>query len=319
MPDPIVIPCATEEDWHAVRAQAYIGASEAAAVFDLNPYMSKLALWERLQGVEQKREPPNAAMLAGTYLEDGIGKLYAAVYGQRVLTPQEFYGHPKAAKVIVRHPTLPLQCTPDFIIVTQSGARLLQVKNVASWKADQWADQPPRAYRIQVQAEMLCTGMPSAMLAALVGGQELMPHEIERSAAFLQELAEAATSLVALPIAPPPSNNEEIKRLFPESVPGLSKELERPENLYEFARLKAEAERIDEELERVKAALQADIGPAESFTVQGRKAGSWKTSVRTDPPREARSYPVRTLRLDTSVTKQAKSQLPERHAPAILP
>ena len=312
MPDPIIIPCATEDDWHRARADK-LGASEAAAVFGLHPYLSKLELWEKLQGTPRKQEPPSAAMLAGIHLEDGIGKLYAHATGQRVLTPQEFYGHPKAAKVIVRHATLPIQCTPDFIIVTQSGAELLQVKNVSTWSADQWRDYPPRHYRIQVQAEMLCTGMPVAMLVALVGGQELAPHRVERAEKFLEDLARAVKEFVDLPIAPLPSTDEDVKRRFPESIEGLSKELEQPEALFEYARLKAEMDQLEEDLERVKSALQADIGAAETFTVGGAKAGTWKTSVRNDPPREARSYPVRSLRIAADFTKQAKAQLTPRH------
>lgn len=318
MPDPIIIPCATEDDWHAVRAGPYVGASEAAALFGLHPYMTPRELWAKLQGnAPEKRDPPSEAMLAGICLEDGIGKLYqltfAAQAGEKVVTPQEFYGHPNAAKIVVRHPTLPFQCTPDFVIVTKHGARLLQVKNVSEWKEKAWIGTAPREYRIQVQVEMLCTGMGSSTLAALVGGDRLFAFDENARREIQDALAREAKVMLDLPIEPLPSTDEEIKRAFPASVEGLSKELERPESFLEFVRLKAEIEQLEEQLEPLKAAVQNDIGPAEAFTVAGKKAGTWKTSVRNDPPREARSYPVRSLRIAAEFTKQAKAQLTPRH------
>lgn len=320
---PQVIPCRDEKEWLASRALSFVGASEAAALFELNPYMTRLALWERLQGVEHKVEVSDA-MLAGIELEDGIARLYARKTGERVLLPSEFYGKPKLLesdeppRIIVRHDTAPIQCTPDRIIVTKHGARLLQIKNVSAWKADEWMDTPPVAYQIQCQAEMACTGFGEATLCALIGGNELVIHELKRNEAFIHRLILRATELVGFPIAPPPGSDEEVKRLFPQSVDGLSKELEQPELLYEFARLKAELDELEKALEPVKAALQADIGPAETFTVNGKKGGSWKTSVRNEAAREARSYPVRTLRLDASITKEAKALTSPRHASPLL-
>lgn len=313
---PNVLICPSDAAWKATRSGPFVGASEAAALFGLHPYMTERELWRRLQG-ERLEIEETEAMLAGNCLEAGIARMFeirhAAPVGNRVLSPQEFYAAPADSRVIVRHEFAPIQCTPDAIIATESGAELLQIKNVSEWKEDAWTNGAPREYQIQVQAEMACTGMPRATLVALIGGNRLIAHRYEANHELQRRICERAKALLELGIEPMPGTDDEVRAMFPQSVEGLSKEIENPEVVYEYARLKAQMSDLEEELDRVKVALQNDIGPAETFTIAGKKAGTWKTSMRNDPPREARSYPVRTLRLDSSITKQAKQQLPQRH------
>lgn len=339
--NPIIIPCATEADWHAERAKG-LGASEIAALFGEHPYMTALQLWskKKLQLAEAQEETER--MEAGRFAELKIAPWYAKRTGRRVVTPQEYYwtqDHPRnknAFAVIVRHPTLPLFCTPDRIIgpSVEVGPRtlpgVLQIKNVDRFQRHAWDDEgetaPPLWIQIQVQCELLCTGFSWGAIAADIGGNQLKHADIQAHPAFQAKLAKLATEFwasLSTDIAPAPvaGDLEEIKRAFPSSVEGLSKELEQPELLMDLARLRALASQYDAQADSIEAVLKQEMGPAETATIQGRKALSWKTSTRNESAREARTTTVRTFRIDNAIKKAAEAALPShdhRNTP-ILP
>lgn len=357
MPEPIVIPCATEAAWHAERAKA-LGASEVAALFGAHPYITPLQLWTKKKEQGATTEEETERMEAGHFAELKVAPWYAKRTGRRVVTPQEFYCDPERKHaladavvtslggrypyaVIVRHPTIPLQATPDRIVTGNlqherheadrivSHPGVLQIKATEDWQ-DEWSDDEqgqlriPLWVQIQVQAELLCTGFTWGAVAVDISGSKLRYADVERHEPFMATLAEKVSAFwasLAGDVAPAPTAGdlETIKRQWPKSVPGLSKELERPEHLLELARVKAEISQLEEQEKALQAAIVAELGPAEEGTIQGRKVVTLKTTTRTDPPRpEAVTREYRTLRLDALV-KQAKAALPRHASPPILP
>lgn len=350
--NPIVIPCWTEEDWHRERTKA-IGASEAAALVGCNPYLTPLQLWSNKKLALPATQQETERMEAGKFAELMCAPWYAKRTGREVVTPQSFYslwahsqGYSgalsygeaealsiacsRAFAIIVRHPTLPLQCTPDRIVLGLNRAPgVLQLKNADRFLLDEWegADgkvDPPLHYQVQVTVEMLCTGLGWGSLAAVVGGNRLLHADIERHEAFCEKLGVLAAKFWAslttdLAPAPTAADLESIGRQFPKSLPGLSKELERPELLMDYAREKALAKRHEERADALKAALELECGPAETLTVGGVKAATWKTQTRQDPPREARTVEFRSFRVDSKITKAAEANLPAHEPVAILP
>ena len=335
---PIVIPCATEDAWHAERSKA-IGASEAAALIGESKYLTPLQLWSRKKLGLPDTKQETEQMEAGHFMEPANAAWYAKRWGRRVVTPQEFYGCPGAFAVIVRHPTLPLQCTPDRIILPQqtqmdepTPARApgpLQLKNVDRWLLSEWEEgdeaAPPLAVQIPVQVEMLCTGMEWGAIGAIVGGNRRRDADVHLNRAFIGKLGALAFNFWAslqtdLAPAPVAADLEEIKRQWPDSLPGLSCEYPHPEDVLELARVKAELSRLEEQEKALLAKIAAVAGPAETLTQSGQKLATYKSSVRRDPPREARETVIRSFRIDTSILKAAKAALPaHEHRTPILP
>jgi putative phage-type endonuclease len=343
--NPIIIPCATEADWHAERAKA-LGASEVAALFGVHPYMTALQLWSKKKLLLAEAQEETERMEAGHFAELKIAPWYAKRTGRTVVEPQAFYHRDEedlrtlgAFAVIVRHPTLPLQCTPDrialeggpYIVNGKPAARVrvLQIKNVDRFQKDAWDDEgetsPPLWIQIQVQCELLCTGLRWGAIAADIGGNKLRYADVERHEGFMATLASKATEFwasLSTDLAPAPTGDDlaTIKGFYPESMPGLSKELERPELIFDLARLQAQIGELEEQRDAIKATLQQEAGLAETLTVQGRKVATWKTSTRNEQAREARTTTQRTFLIDNAIKKAAQATI-ERHAstPAILP
>lgn len=332
---PIIVPCATEADWHAERAKG-IGASEAAALVGEHPYgLTALQLWMRKRGELGDTAAETEAMEAGKFAELMSAPWYAKRTGRHVITPQEFYGHPRAFAVIVRHPTLPLQCTPDRIagLSADDGPRgtnpgSLQLKNADRWALEFWENDagttPPLAVQVQLQVELLCCGFSWGAIAAVIGGNRLRYADVQRHDGFLAKLSALAVefwSSLSGDVAPKATAQdlEPLKRMFPRSVEGLSKELERPELLLELARHRALEKLHGDQADEYEAALKQELGPAETATIQGAKVATWKTSERHESAREARVLQLRSFRLDSSVTKAAKAALPSHASTPILP
>ena len=70
----------TREEWLEGRMQG-IGASEAAAVVGMSPWMSKLELWRLKVGAEKARDlSGSAAVSRGVRMEPALRSLYAAMH-----------------------------------------------------------------------------------------------------------------------------------------------------------------------------------------------------------------------------------------------
>lgn len=183
------------------RRQRGIGASEVAAIFGLDRFMSPLDVWKRKRrgknGEIPALEPPTPApdtpsafeplvtaepMVAGSILEDGIVKLYEHVTGSKT-KPQTTFEHPDKPWALA---------TPDrFVKINRRWRRGLEVKLVGHWMADDWADEelPPRVW-IQCQWGMAITGKAEWDAAALLEGSRFRLHRLERDDAWIAEALE---------------------------------------------------------------------------------------------------------------------------------
>ena len=324
MTDPIIIPCKTEEDWHAARAKG-IGASEAAALIGEHPYLTPRRLWEQKNG-QPDDEQETERMQAGHYAELMNAPWYSKKTGRKVLTPQEFYGCLGHYAVILRHPTLPLQATLDRVIVAErANPGSLQLKNVGEWMSDAWpeGEEPPLWVLVQVQVELMCSGFSWGAIGAVIGGNRRRDADVAKHEAFQAKLATLAAAFWASlktgeKPAPMAEDFERVKRAHPLSTPGLSCEYPNPEDIYELARLKAEEKANEEARGALMAKIGSIAGPAELLTHGGKKLATWKTQTRNDPPREARTSTFRVFSVDRSILKEARATLPSHEQP-ILP
>lgn len=160
-----------------------IGGSEAAAVLGLSPFKTRYQVWSDKRGLSGESEP-TAAMEWGTRLEPVIRQWYSDKTGRTVRDS----GHVASKE----HPFM--LCTPDG--VTDDG-RLLEVKTAGSSRdwGEPGTDEVPIHYQIQVQHNMVVTGLAVADLPVLIAGRdpriyevpadrELQQMIIEREAAF---------------------------------------------------------------------------------------------------------------------------------------
>jgi putative phage-type endonuclease len=152
-----------------------IGGSEISAVLGESRFAAPYDVW--LSKTQGWCVPETEDMRRGTFLEDGIARWYAHRYGVvESLEPGT-----------VRHAQAPIAlCTPDRVVGTESGRRLLSIKSPRRG-GPQWGesgtDQVPPEYLLQLQWEhLVCSShypLSSEMhLAALLDGDLVVYHAI---------------------------------------------------------------------------------------------------------------------------------------------
>jgi predicted phage-related endonuclease len=166
--------------------------------------------------------------------------------------------------------------------------RILEIKNVGEYQRSKWQDgNVPEMYLLQVQWYLYVTGLRHATIAALVGGQELVTHEIERNDSIIDSCVRIAADfwqLVENRTPPDPdgsdASREILKVMYPEAKP--LKEVVLPpaalELVHEVNSCKETIDAIDERKCSAENKLRAMMGDAEI----GRVAGwvvKWPTVV----------------------------------------
>ena len=166
---------ANREEWLEARKAQGIGASEAAAIVGLSPWMSKNDLWDIKTGKKMPKDlSGNAAVEQGIRMEGAIRTVFAARH-------PEFQIEHHAYDILYQSDRPWLFATLDGEI-TESFADSsvkkypLEIKTStprgkADW--DKWSDgKIPDNYYIQILHQMLATGWEKAYLTAFLYGKE---------------------------------------------------------------------------------------------------------------------------------------------------
>lgn len=292
----IVVPDATtltRPEWLKIRRQG-IGGSDAAAALGLSKWSSPYSLWTEKTSDTEPVEITNQAMTWGNRLEEAIGHGFAEDTGIPVMR------YP----AMLRSKQWPwMMVNLDFI--TADGLAVVECKNVGLRAADQWEnDQVPIHYAVQVQHEMAVTGMDSAWLAVLIGGQDPRYIRVERDETVIADMAaklEAFWHSVTTGTPPTVDESEATKEAlalrFPIATPGSSVELDvRALDLLSIrANLKADIKEINGTLTGVENELRELLGDAEAGTFNGTTVVTYKTV--TKAPYTVTPKPYRTFHI----------------------
>ena len=181
MTDRIIIHPTSESDWLAMRV-ADVTSTESAALFDASPYLTQFELWHRKRDGAIVSIDPNERMRWGTRLQNVIAQGVAEDNGWTIRRMDEY----------VRDPNLRMGASFDFRVQAQGISTddatdsLLEVKNVDALQfRDGWlvngADiEAPPHIEIQVQHQLAVSGLATAYIAALVGGNAVKIIERHR-------------------------------------------------------------------------------------------------------------------------------------------
>lgn len=177
------------EAWLAARKN-WVGASEVASIIlpehDRPKWMrSPYAVWALKRGViDNVVETPLmrwGQKLEGVIADEAVEQLRETF--PAVLAKECTYQ-------VWQHPDAPLAATPDRLLYLDTHTiALLECKFARAAAA--WTDGPPLYYQIQVQAQLACTGLSRAWIAALIGGYDFRLYEQTRNDAFIHRMLEA--------------------------------------------------------------------------------------------------------------------------------
>lgn len=172
-------PCANDEmsraAWLAERKQG-VGASEAAALFGVHPYISQLSLYEsKISDVIDKEG--NERMEDGKVIEPRIAARWEKATGRKARRPQQqIYFSPECPRMF---------CSPDFLFDVDG--KPLETK---WWDNFREGDEIPEYGQIQNQQQMACLAVDSGALAILGSFRSFHHFDTEIHKTFIEVLCE---------------------------------------------------------------------------------------------------------------------------------
>jgi putative phage-type endonuclease len=160
----------SREEWLAWRNKG-IGGSDVSVICGINKYKSAVELWMEKTGQIQPKESGEAAYW-GTILEPLVREEFIKRSGLKV----------NIVKSILKHPTHDFMLANLDGIVKDSFSKdcIFEAKTASAYKQEQWLNGIPEEYMLQVQHYMAVTGYEKSYVAALIGGNTFIYHEIAR-------------------------------------------------------------------------------------------------------------------------------------------
>lgn len=178
---------ATREDWLALRKQD-VTSTEVSALFNESKYMTAYELACLKAGDIEDQFQPNERSTWGQDLEATIAKIVARRYGVRVRKKNEYMRLPDvragASFDFEIHGRTRLKDASSIdnydlrVAFIKHGPGLLEIKNVDSlifkneWEVGAEPEAPPHI-EIQLQQQLMVSGLKWGAIAAFVGGNKL--------------------------------------------------------------------------------------------------------------------------------------------------
>ena len=271
---------AAEAHWHAMRAQD-LTSTDVAALFGISPYKTAFELWHEKRSGEVARVKDNDRMRWGRRLESVVAEGIAEENGWQI-RPFKEYG---------RLPELRLGSSFDFrarqIHTGEDSPNdsILEIKTVDflafrnGWTIeDDYVEAPPHI-ELQVQHQMLVSGLRRAYIGVLIGGNRIEVLEREADDQVHAGIVYAARKFwdsIDAGTPPPPVMPDDagaVIRLNQHAEPG--KLLDARTDAYiaelvnQYDYLGRQAKKIADERDVVKAELLQRIGDAEKVLLDG--------------------------------------------------
>jgi putative phage-type endonuclease len=267
--------------WLAGRRHG-IGGSDAAAVVGVSPWKSTAELWaEKLELLEAGVDETEA-MEWGLLLEPVIRAKYTRLTGVPVMEFPAWTLHRSR-----EHPFM--TATLDGLLYDATkGLGVFQAKTASAFKAEEWAEEPPIAYQVQVQHEMQVIAASWGVLAVLIGGQKFRYFEVARNERFTTRLVEQEAAFFDRlehrepPEILGPGALDLLKRLYPKTTPGLVVAL--PGEAVEWDLQRQDAISQEKKWKLVKedaeARIKGALKDAELGVLPNGVSYSWKLAAR---------------------------------------
>jgi putative phage-type endonuclease len=230
----------------------FIGGSEIATIAGLSPYASPIDVYQSKIGIAEQKTGFN--LDRGNFLEPALIR---------------WYEHKENATVescdSLIHPDYDyIAATPDGIATKETGKRILEIKSPGPHTAQHWDDGVPDYYLPQLTFEMAVTGLKSADMAALIGGDlKIFPIDYDpRLFEALQKIADDFWHNHVLKEIPPQPDNTNsyseylAKRFNRNNGDFITPDGATVDTIYEYKRLKEEIKAKEQELKLLENKLK---------------------------------------------------------------
>ena len=252
----------------------HLTATDSAKILGIAKFGSIIDPYNRIVNGVYDSAPQSQDIMRGQYLEDGIGKWYAAMNNYKLL-PVDTTEHPTNNHICASPDALVLR---DMRKSVKDVDRILEIKSPR--RAEDWGDVP-EYYLPQLVIEMACLNMESADLCGLVFG-ELVIHTVERDLELEGIILEAMDKywvdhiLAKIPPTPDGSENYDayltnmLKRKSAEYVIADEKLSGSAAKLHE---IRTSIESLEEQKKTIEQQMKISIGE-----FSGIKGEGWKVN-----------------------------------------
>lgn len=258
----VVIP-ESKAHWLEMRHKN-ISSTEAPVLYNASPYQTLFEMYHAKRSDDLHLIQENERMVWGNRLQDAIANGVAADKCW-VIRPMNEY---------IALPEYRLGSSFDYMIGENEA--ILEIKNVDSLVFNnKWTeDEAPAHIELQVQTQMLVSGITKCYICALVGGNRIHIIERDYNPKIGESILKQAKKFWAM-TAPPSIDFERdakfIKELYSFAEP--NKMIEPTERLDELAicykELQKQSKQIESGLEAVKAEMLSIMQDAEKVKGQG--------------------------------------------------
>lgn len=268
---------ASAEEWHATRRSG-IGGSDVAAILGLaGKYSSPRHVYEAKHGRSTEAGDSEYAEI-GREIEDFIAYLFSKRTGIQVATPPGTLVHNKREWMLAN---------VDRYALDEGGVVApVECKNRSEYQLDDWEDGVPDAPALQAHWYMAVGGWDYAWVTALVGGNKLRYHRLERDEEIIGHLVEFCGDWYQRHIVegfPPPADGLEatkdlLGRLWEVKADDIvDVDLAKAKELRgRRADLKARAKELDDQITAVENEMRLMTGSAELAKCGSKTAWTWK-------------------------------------------
>ena len=283
----------SNEEWLRWR-QKGIGGSDVAPILGISKWSSAIDIW--LSKTNQKHDDcvQNEAMEWGHILEPVIRDHFREVTGRKVIE----------VKAILQNDEHPFMIADiDGLTEDDNGnPAILECKCVSEYKRSEWESDIPVYYRTQVEHYLAVTGLGTAYVAALIGGNSFVIREVHTDKEMQKMLVAVEADFwkkVVNMERPAPDASDACKELL-DSVyrGGISEVVVLPDEAIEYLDMYNEACAMEDSAKEQKQLasnhLKDIMGDYNSAKCQGYTV-SWK--------------PVTSERLDSKALKEAEPEL----------
>lgn len=175
------------DEWLNARKDG-IGASDVASILGVpGAFASPLEIWAQKIGEDYSRkidDTLNEMFHFGHRMEPLIAEELVDRTGYEVRPEPRTLAHPITGFV---------RSNLDSWVSVDGTWCPGEFKNASAYTLDQWLQEPPLKYQVQVQAQMYVTGAPMAVIAALVGGCRFLWTTVERNDEFIAAMVRRLT------------------------------------------------------------------------------------------------------------------------------
>jgi putative phage-type endonuclease len=266
---------APREEWLNARRLG-IAATDVVAIMGLSKYRSAFDVWTDKIMTPDPDAPIGEAGLWGIRLEEPVAREWAERHGlkTRRIGLIQHEQHPWAIASLDR-----------IVNGCPNGKCGLEVKTRSLHVAGQWEAAVPVDVLTQVRWQLMVSGLDHIHVAALIGGQKLIEHTVERDEEHEKQLLDAAWLVWESVQANTPPNlppdlwtADYLEARHPDRTGDVEVPAEAVALLDEFETLGDEARRISDERERLRTQLVGYLGDGEAATHEGEPVYSFKAS-----------------------------------------